>query len=288
MKRIILNLSEAVLSKTTRQRIEHGLVGFALGLFLIHLGLFGLNLLFELNWPEPYFGHPLQTLYTPFSAILVAEVYLLIHYLPTSFARSMGKQMEIIALIEIRSVFKDVDFTQTWPWDAAFFPHLLGAIGLGAILVLFYRILPRRIARIEEVELGRFVAVKKVLAGMLFAYLVGLSGWSLWNWASELIHLPLGQTHDPNVFFYNEFFTALILVDVLLLVISFRYLSDFGLVMRNCGFVIGTILLRRALGLEAWHALAYEWTAGILAILVLLLHRGLTREDSEPNAQLIQ
>ena len=37
------------------------------------------------------FAHPLQTLYTPFSVILIAEVYLLVYYLPTSFCEVVGQ-----------------------------------------------------------------------------------------------------------------------------------------------------------------------------------------------------
>ena len=115
MKSFLLDSANVVLSESTRSRVERGLVALSLGMFMLHLLLYGINLIFEFNWPDAYFSHPLQTLYTPFSAILVAEVYQLIHYLPTSFARSMGKQMEIVALIEIRSVFKDVVFTGR-PW----------------------------------------------------------------------------------------------------------------------------------------------------------------------------
>ena len=75
--------------------------------------------------------------------------------------------------------------------------------------------------------------------------------------------------------------SLLILVDVLLLVVSFRYLDDFGLVLRNSGFVVATILLRRALGIEPWHALAYETTAAALAVAMLLLQRGLNARNSE-------
>ena len=84
-----------------------------------------------------------------------------------------------------------------------------------------------------------------------------------------------------NDVFYNEFFTALILVDVLLLVVSFRYLDDFGMRPRNSGFVVATILLRRALGIEPWHALTYEATAVCLAVGMLLLERGIERQRVE-------
>lgn len=277
----MLDTANAVLAESTRSRVERGLVGLALGMFILHLVLYGVNLIFELNWHEAYFSHPLQTLYTPFSAILVAEVYLLIHYLPTSFARSMGKQMEIIALIEIRSVFKDVDFNTKWPWEADFFPHLISAVAVSAILVAFYRVLPRRFARIEELELQRFIDFKKILAGCLFVYLILLSGWTFGAWSYDIFTGANWAVHDPNDFFYNEFFTALILVDVLLLVISFRYLSDFGLVFRNCGFIVSTILLRRALVIEAWHSFAYIATSALLALVVLLLQRGLSSRSPE-------
>ena len=182
---------------------------------------------------------------------MIAEVYLLVYYLPTSFARSLGKQIEIVALIEIRSVFKDLDNTSNWPWEAAFFPHLLSAMVLGGALVWFYHLLPRRVARIEEQELARFVDFKTALAGLLSVALVGLSVYSLGAWVMEIATTPDHLHSDLNSIFYNEFFTALILVDVLLLVVSFRYSDDFGLVLRNSGFVVATILLRRALGHRA-------------------------------------
>jgi hypothetical protein len=109
-------------------------------MFILHLALYGLGTLFGWNLPPARFSHPLAALYTPFSIILIAEVYPLIYYLPTSFARSLGKQVEIVALIEIRSVFKDLDTTSNWPWEAVFFPHLLSALVLGGMLVLFYHL----------------------------------------------------------------------------------------------------------------------------------------------------
>ena len=46
------------------------------------------------------------------------------------------------------------------------------------------------------------------------------------------------------------------------------------------GFIVATILLRRALGIEPWHALAYEITAAALAVGMLLLERGLNARES--------
>ena len=277
----LASLAKSILNPSVRRKVEHNLVTLALVMFCVHLGLYGLGRFGALTLPVSLFSHPLQSLYTPFSIILIAEVYLLVYYLPTSFARSLGKQIEIVALIEIRSVFKDLDTTSNWPWEAAFFPHLLSAMVLGGALVWFYHLLPRRVARIEEQDLARFVDFKTALAGLLSMALVGLSVYSFGAWVLEIVTTPDHLHSDLNSIFYNEFFTALILVDVLLLVVSFRYSDDFGLVLRNSGFVVATILLRRALGIEPWHALAYECTAAGLAVVMVLLQRGLLLRGRE-------
>ena len=273
--------AEHALNPAMRQMIERFLVTCALVLFLLHLAIYAGNEVFTWNLPESLFGHPLATLYTPFSVILIAEVYLLIYYLPTSFARSLGKQIEIVALIEIRSVFKSLEDTSTWPWEAAFFPHMLSAVALGGLLALFYHLLPRRVARLEETELKKFVRFKMGMAGLLTLFFIGLSLYSIGNWIWEWVTYPEALHSDLNSVFDNEFFTALILVDVLLLVVSFKYLDDFGFVLRNSGFVVSTILLRRALGIEAWYAFSYEMTAILLAVIMLLLQRGLNSRKTE-------
>ena len=280
LQNMLFNLAQRTLNPDVRRRVEGTLVTTALVLFGLHLALYGMHAFWGLGLPDSLFAHPLQTLYTPFSVILIAEVYLLVYYLPTSFARSLGKQVEIVALIEIRSVFKDLDATSSWPWEATFFPHMLSALVLGSMLVLFYHLLPRRKARIEESELKQFVRFKTALAGLLAVAFVVLSVYSLGTWLWEIVTTPDHLHSDLNHVFYNEFFTALILVDVLLLVVSFRYLDDFGMVLRNSGFIVATILLRRALGIEPWHALAYEITAAALAVGMLLLERGLNARES--------
>ena len=49
-----------------------------------------------------------QSIYTPFSFILIYEIYLLIFYLPRSISTYISKQFEIITLIVIRRIFKDI------------------------------------------------------------------------------------------------------------------------------------------------------------------------------------
>lgn len=285
--RLLDRLADVLLSPAARKAVEHGLVRISIVLFLLHAALYGVH---ELGWlpfrmPESLFGHPLHILYTPFSAILVAEVYLLVYHLPSSFARSMGKQLEIISLIEIRSVFRDLSVLQetanadtAMPWNDPFFPHIVGAVLLGFALVGFYRILPRRQARLEEMALARFIRFKRHLAAMLCIALACIAAWSFGHWFTDLMAYAGGSTLepiDPNSVFYGDFFTALIFVDVILLITSLRYLSDYGLILRNSGFVIATIILRLSFSLEGWSAVAHEVLAALLALSLLLLQAGL-------------
>ena len=272
-------IAKVLLSPGVKKRMEKGFVSFALLAFLVHLALYILNKYVAFDLPSTLFSSPLQILYTPFSVVLVAEIYLLVYYLPSSFGRSMGKQIEIIALIEIRTVFKDLDNTSTWPWEAAFFPHILSALLLGGILVIFYRVLPQQVARMEEDDLQHFVRFKRVLAAALMLFLLALSAYALSLWGYDIVIHPDHLRMDPNTVFYTEFFTTLILVDVLILVVSLRYLHDFGQVIRNSGFIVATVMLRRALGIEPWHAFAYEVNAAVLAVLMVLLQRYLPRRS---------
>ena len=277
-----------LLSPAARKAVEHSLVRISIVLFLLHAVLFAIH---EAGWlpfrmPESLFGHPLHILYTPFSAILVAEVYLLVYHLPSSFARSMGKQLEIVSLIEIRSVFRDLSVLQEtaktesmMPWNDPFFPHIAGAVLLGASLVGFYRILPRRKARVEEQDLERFIRFKRHLGAMLCLALAGIAAWSFGHWFMDLLAFAKGGSAspiDPNSVFYGDFFTALIFVDVILLVTSLRYLSNYGLILRNSGFVVATIILRLSFSLDGWSAVAHEVLAAVLALVLLLLQAGLS------------
>ena len=85
------------------------IVTIAIITFILHLLLIVLvNLhVLQLNDYSKLLSNPIAAIYTPFSFILVYEVFLLVYYLPKSTSTYIGKQYEIIALIIIRRVFKD-------------------------------------------------------------------------------------------------------------------------------------------------------------------------------------
>jgi hypothetical protein len=63
--------------------------------------------------------------------------------------------------------------------------------------------------------------------------------------------LKLNQNYpNPNTVFYADFFSIMIFVDVLLLIISFIYHFSFFTIFRNASFIITTILIRMSLTIE--------------------------------------
>jgi hypothetical protein len=98
------------LSEATKVKLERITLVIAITSFVIHLLLIFLNdnQWISLNDESGLFANPVAAIYTPFSFILVYEVYLLIYYLPKSITTYISKQYEIITLIIIRRLFKDL------------------------------------------------------------------------------------------------------------------------------------------------------------------------------------
>ena len=103
------NLYQRLLSEKTKEKSEQVILWIALASFILHLliiELINFNII-SINEPSNLLRDPIAAIYTPFSFILVYEVYLLIYYLPKSTSTYISKQYEIIALIIIRRLFKD-------------------------------------------------------------------------------------------------------------------------------------------------------------------------------------
>ena len=106
MKKLI----DRFLSESFRESLERIIIWIAIVSFLLHLlsiflineGIILIGIKHEIN--------PISAIYTAFSFILVYEVFLLVFYLPKSISSYSGKQYEIITLIVIRRIFKDVGY----------------------------------------------------------------------------------------------------------------------------------------------------------------------------------
>lgn len=254
-----------LLSEKARERSEKIIVIIAIVSFFAHLLLITLNDLqiLELNDYSELLSNPIAAIYTPFSFILVYEVYLLVYYLPKSTTTYIGKQYEIITLILIRRVFKDLSklkFTSNWfqvKDDLQFTYDLVATVALFYLIFVFYKLSLKKknVSTNEKVALNtlKFRTLKQTIAGCLIPIFVVLAVYSFGNWVYENFFLA-GKTVDSitdvNRIFFSEFFTILILTDVLLLLLSFLNTDEFSKVIRNSGFIISTILIKLSFGID--------------------------------------
>ena len=287
-KKYTLNsISDRLLSPEIKEYSERLILTVAIISYIIHLVLIILVHQDIIHIESKLFKNPIAAIYTPFSFILVYEVYLLIFFLPKSITTYIGKQYEIITLIVIRRIFKDISNLELrTEWfqnrnDLQFTYDVATSLILFILIYLFYQKNSKRINSKtpmpdeEEKKIKRFINLKKVIAFALVPILGILAFYTLYHWVSETIqdyqNGILAFQNINNVFF-DEFFTILITVDVLLLLASFFYSDDFHKIIRNSGFVISTILIKISFSVEGLVNNALIIGAVLFGYLILVIH----------------
>ena len=240
--------------------LHRGVVGLAAVGFLGHLLLVAaVNLLPET--PETIFEgidrSLLHAVYTPFSIILFYEVILLVFALADSHTGEVATQYQIVSLIVVRRVFKDIGSFESfdrWLHEPEAVRAVLldmGGAVLMFMLVTVFTLLRRTVPKVRIArDLGGFIELKKAIAVLLLALLSGLALLNLAVWLRLLPAQRLGLAHMPadvDLFFFPLFFEFMIFTDVFILIMSLAYYDRYEYVFRNAGFIISTVLLRVSL-----------------------------------------
>jgi hypothetical protein len=199
-----------------------------------------------------------------FTVVLTLEVISLIFTLPCSFSRSVGKQFELLALILLRNAFKELS---EFPEPIAFegneeavlriLSDGFGALVIFALLGVYY--LVQRTKHDEAMistDLYRFVAAKKGIALLLLAAFIFMG--------LRSIYLTLTDVQHSD--FLHDFYTLLILTDVLVVLISQCFQPGFYAVFRNSGFALSTMLIRIALAAPPYFNVLLGIAAALFAI----------------------
>ena len=252
--------------------------------FLVHLLL---CLFYQLDWislsqrTSGLFDSYLDALYTPFSIFLAYEVYELIRTIPDSFTNSIGKQFEIITLLVVRDILKrlsDIDASVTSTIDDSI---TILAVECLAFLILFGTALlfsraKRDTSSIsnDSEELEKFISQKKQLAVLLLVVYVLTAIYSLSTWSYGVFE---GDGSTNRTIFFLDFFTVLIMADILILLVSYQYITEFAYLARNTGFILSTVILRVAIASPGMSGAILFILAGCLGSAVLmsghLLHK---------------
>jgi hypothetical protein len=251
------NYFDTYFNSTNTRKIELILLRIAVLSFLLHLLLIflGNNFLFFEHFQHSY----LKAIYTPFSFILFYEVFLLIIIIPKSISEFIGKQFEVITLITLRSFFHDIaeldlreSFTIYNPDFISLMYDLCAALLMLGLTILYYKIYQNNGKSDVINQLNNFINIKKMVSLGMILILLLLSISSFYNWGSDMLLAIQTGVNFPNsnAVFYSDFFSIMIFVDVLLLIISFTYHFSFFTIFRNASFIITTILIRMSLTIE--------------------------------------
>lgn len=283
----INSIFDNILSPNIKKKSEKLILAMAIASYAIHLLLILLVKQGVLHIDSKFFKNPIAAIYTPFSFILVYEVYLLIYFLPKSISTYIGKQYEIITLIVIRRIFKDIgnlELQSNWFEnynDLQFTYDSVTSLLLFFLIYLFYRKNASRIPvathhlNEEGFNIQKFIQLKKAIAIILVPILITLASYTFYTWTADTIHNyqnGLFLFTDLNKIFFEDFFTILVVVDVFLLLSSFFYSDDFSTIMRNSGFIISTILIKISFSVEGIINNAIIIGAVLFGYLILTIH----------------
>lgn len=283
-KKLVPIVFNSLLSENTREKTERIILKVALISFFIHLAIIYFLKLNYFDFPvnSELLENPISAVYTPFSFILIYEVYLLIYYLPKSFTTYITKQYEIITLIIIRKLFKDLsalELTKNWfeiKGDLQFTYDLVASILLFYLIYLFQKQGKRNEARYVSIKpvLERFVQRKMLIAIILVPLFFVMALYTLIDWSAgvSFVSKEIPSFESINNLFFDQFFTVLILVDIVLLLISFFYTDQFHKIIRNSGFIISTILIRMSFGVSGLISTILIVLAVLFGLVILVIH----------------
>jgi len=277
-----LVFSEKNIKNTEKYILYIASLGFVLHLILILLNYYNL---IEISFGDSnLLTNPISALYTPFSFILIYEAFLLVYFIPRSFSTAISKQYEIMSLIIIRKIFKDiplVDLNANWLTttnNIQLIYDLLGILIVFFLIYLFKKIQKKTPKRISSKKLDLFIASKKVISLLLTPILIIVCCLSFYSW---LIGIGNESAFNENInyLFFNDFFTLLILADVFILLLSFQYTERYCQIIRNTGFIISTILLRLSFSTDGLSSILLIISGIIFGLLILYIYNLMAEKD---------
>jgi len=286
MIKAVENIFSGLFSEGNLKKFEKFiLISATLG-FIVHLLLILLNNngYVDLSFfQDKLFVNPISAIYTPFSFILIYEAFLLIYFLPRSFTTSIAKQFEIMSLILIRKIFKDipnVNLDDNWIQNESNLQLIYDLVGVLIVFFLIYlfKKLKEDLPKLPvHQNLDRFISYKKLISLFLVPTLSILCVFSFLDWYNY-VFLDIGTSSNIDYLFFESFFTILILVDVFILLVSFQYTERYSQLIRNTGFIISTILLRLSFSAVGLTSLLLLVSGIVFGLIILLIYNNMERQ----------
>ena len=206
-----------------------------------------------------------------FSMLLGLEVLGLVFSLANSLSNSVGKQFEILSLILLRQSFEEfIYFNEPLVWVETSRPvlHILSNAGGGLLIFLllglYYKLQQHRVIIQSSVTTADFIASKKLVSLLLLIIFIGIG----------ITDLSCYLSGQPIFDFFAIFYTVLVFSDVLLVLVSLRYSSNYEILFRNSGFAVATVVVRLALTAPPYFNVLLGVGAMVFAIGITFAYNG--------------
>ncbi|MDG1790429.1 MAG: hypothetical protein P8H34_03155, partial [Flavobacteriaceae bacterium] len=126
-----------------------------------------------------------------------------------------------------------------------------------------------------------FVNKKKLIAVVLVPLFFFMALYTFIDWSAGISYISndLLTFQSVNNLFFDKFFTVLILVDVILLLLSFFYTDQFHKIIRNSGFVISTILIRMSFGVNGLISTILIVVAVLFGLAIIKIHNNYEKSE---------
>jgi hypothetical protein len=172
-----------------------------------------------------------------------------------------------------------LELTSNWfeiKGDLQFTYDIIASLTLFFLIYLF-----QKLGKIKRTETGQaiekiaqFIRTKQLIAVVLIPLFLTMAVITLFNWIAgvSITTATVPEFKSINNLFFDQFFTVLILVDVVLLIISFFYTQDFHKIIRNSAFIISTILIRLSFGVSGLISTVLIIGAVLFGLAILYIH----------------
>ena len=120
-------------------------------------------------------------------------------------------------------------------------------------------------------DIAVFVESKRLVANFMLIVFLLTAAYSFFTW---IVSVQDGGGSVSRVIFFLDFFTFLILADILILLVSYWFYTDFGNLARNTGFVLSTVIIRVAISSEGVSAMVLFTLSGLLGLAILRMFSG--------------
>lgn len=215
-----------------------------------------------------------------FSAFLIFEVIGLAFGLADSVANAAGKQLEIFSLvllrksfIELRELDEPISWTSMEGPVAVILSDATGALVIFGLVGVFYAMQRHAPITQSPADQQQFMQAKKAVALLLLTGIVVIGVTGSWRFFTD----------GTAIAFFDVVFTLFIFTDVLIVFVSLQYNLNYGVVFRNSGFAVSTVLIRLALAGPPFLNALVGVAAGGLAIGVTWIYNRFDDELNHPS-----